>query len=167
MALLGRPLHGEVRIDLGHGPDAGERAVVVCIRAVLLPDAYQDLLGEGTFLLAACGRDRLPRRRRLRGLEQGDRHAIDVALVFDSGESVSFLADEDKPSSRKHPFEPEPALRVGGLRDRPGSVAAVEHFRANDRISVGADDPASNYGVGVDQHNLADVMSLAELAGQP
>src|SRR5205823_6708386 len=100
MALLGRPLHGEVRIDLGHGPDAGERAVVVRTRSVLLPDANQDLLGEGTLLLAACGRDRLPRRGRLRGPEQRDRHAIGVAPVLDPGESVSLLADEDEPGSR-------------------------------------------------------------------
>ena len=85
---------------------------------------------------------------------------------LDPGESVSFLADEDKPGSRKHPFEPEPALRVGGLRDRLGSVAAVEHFRADDRLSVGADDPAGEIAVGVDQHDLAEVMGLAELAGQ-
>ena len=71
-----------------------------------------------------------------------------VALVLDPGESISLLADEDEPGSRKHPFEPEPALRVGGRRDRPGSVAAVEHFRADDRMSIGADDPAGEMSVG-------------------
>ncbi len=65
------------------------------------------------------------------------------------------------PSSRNRPCESV------ACRDRPGSVAAVEHFRADDRMSVGADDPAGDSGVGVDQHDLADVMGLAELAGQP
>ena len=69
------------------------------------------------------------------------------------------------PGSREHPLEPEPALRIGGRRDRLGAVAAVEHVRAGDRLAVGADDPAGEVAVGVDQHDLAEVVRLAGLAG--
>ena len=63
------------------------------------------------------------------------------------------------------PSKPEPALRVGGLRDRPGTSPRLN----TSAPTIGCpSEPTTRgrleYGVGVDQHNLADVMSLAELA---
>ena len=112
------------------------------------------------------GRTGLPGRGRLAGLQQRDGQVIGVAVEPGARESVSLLADEDVPGSREHPLEAEPALCVGGGRDRLGAVAAVEDGRAGDGPAIGADDPAGEVAGRVDQHELADIVRLPGLAGQ-
>jgi hypothetical protein len=163
--VLGRPVQGELQVDPGHGQDASPCAVLVGVLAIPLPEPGQDRLREGSLVFIARGRPRLPRRRRLAGLEQRDRQVVGVAVALDAGESITVMTDERILGARIAPFQAEAALRVGAGRDRLRAVATVVDRRAGDRLAIGADHAACEVSGDVQQRDLAEVVRLAGLAG--
>ena len=148
MSVLGRPLQGQVRVDPGHVRDALECTVLLGVLAELLPEADQDLPGEGALSSKLADAP---------GFHAGGGSSAFSSVMVRSSASPSafmpvkrypslrtnaYLVPGNRPSSRNRPWSSVRAV------DRPGAVAAVEDGRAGDGLAVGADDAAGEVAAG-------------------